>query len=132
MLRRKKLWGRHCKVARWLFNYFLKKYRSSHRMCSIKKLFLKTSQYSQDESSYSGKCSVKKRCSWWLIELWIDMFLYWLTSLVKTVHQSKWAVLPSSSHIFSVLNFFWLRTLLRKLRILNCHCWEMPSVLSKL
>ena len=30
-----------------ILNYYLKKWRSSHLRCSIKKLFLKTSQYSQ-------------------------------------------------------------------------------------
>ena len=45
---KKKLLGRH-KVAKWLFNYFLKKHRSSHLRCSIKKLFLKTSQYLQKQ-----------------------------------------------------------------------------------
>ena len=45
---KKKLLGRQ-KVAKWLFNYFLKKCKSSRLRCSIKKLFLKTSQSSQEE-----------------------------------------------------------------------------------
>ena len=37
---KKKILGRHNKLAKWLFNYF-KKYRCSHLKCSIKTLLLK-------------------------------------------------------------------------------------------
>ena len=58
---KKKLLGRH-KVAKWLFNYFLKRHWSSHLKCSIKKLFLKTSQYLQKQPPdvfYEKRCSLK-------------------------------------------------------------------------
>ena len=47
--------------AKWLFNYFLKKCRSSHRRFSIKKLSLKISQYSP-ETPVSGSLFNSKYC----------------------------------------------------------------------
>ena len=51
--------GRHNKVAKWLFNYFLTKYRSSHLRCYIKRCSFKTLQYSQNkqENTHVGVSS---------------------------------------------------------------------------
>ena len=65
-----------------------------------------------------------KSCSWWLIELWKwRVFVAALMSCSFLKNHLR--------HSFLVLNFFWLRTILRELRILNCLCSEISIVLSK-
>ena len=53
---KRKSLGRYNKFAKWLFNYFLTKNRSSHLRCYIKRCSFKTSQYSQNkqENTYVG------------------------------------------------------------------------------
>ena len=61
LVKKKKLVGRHNvhTFVKWLLKYFLKKCRSSHRRSSVKKLFLKILQYSQEtpvlESLFSSE-----------------------------------------------------------------------------
>ena len=59
----------------------------------------------------SDKCSVKK------VLMVVDVFWYWSESHVKEVQLTKWAVL--SLRIISGI-FFWWKTILTELKILNC------------
>ena len=93
---------------------------------SYKKLFINTLQYSHDKSSWW------KSCSWWFIELWKWRVFILINIFCKKVYLANWAIF-SLRIIWGIVfdpETFWLRTLFRELRILNCHCWEMSSVLS--
>ena len=80
----------------------------------------------------SNKCSVKKvflrltELSKWRVFILINISCKKCSCLNELFFLSE----QFEVYIFDP-EFFWLRTVLRELRILNCHCWEMSSVLSK-
>ena len=74
-----------------------------------------------------------KRCSWWLIELWKwRIFILINIPRKKSVSDKLSCSFLKNNlrHIFLNPDFFWLRIIPRELRKLNCHCWDMSSVLS--
>ena len=103
--------GSNTSAFLWSLRNFLE-WRTSANDCfwRCSKLLLKTLNI-QGTKVASDKCSVKK------VLMMVDVFWYWLTSLVMEKYLTKWAAL-SLRIIWGI--FFWWKTILTQLRILNC------------